>query len=138
VETAVGRPREEKADFWTAVGGQYKASIDYIVRITMESGAAFVRGPEVRVQTMRTRMVDAPAGTMIELSRFGGSVRDGDGEPVADAWVVLPDTGQWTATDGEGHFTFQRVSPGPLRILARTAAGDEVGARPSGKRRPKE
>src|SRR5438874_4287635 len=30
VEAAVGRPREDKADFWNAVGGQYKASIDYV------------------------------------------------------------------------------------------------------------
>src|ERR1700748_245255 len=40
-ETSVGRPREEKADFWTSVGGEYKASIDYVVHITMESGATF-------------------------------------------------------------------------------------------------
>ena len=29
IETMVGRPVEEKADFWTAVGGQYKPSIDF-------------------------------------------------------------------------------------------------------------
>ena len=39
-ETSVGRPREEKADFWTSVGGQYKASIDYVVQIVVESGAS--------------------------------------------------------------------------------------------------
>jgi hypothetical protein len=44
-QTSVGRPREEKADFWTSVGGQYKASIDYVVQIVIESGATFVRGP---------------------------------------------------------------------------------------------
>ena len=38
-ETSVGRPREEKADFWSAVGGQYKASIDYVVHLVVESGA---------------------------------------------------------------------------------------------------
>src|SRR5262249_50584530 len=31
--TLVGRPREEKADFWTSVGGQYKASIDFVVHL---------------------------------------------------------------------------------------------------------
>ena len=28
IETEVGRPKEEKADFWTSIGGRYKASID--------------------------------------------------------------------------------------------------------------
>ena len=58
---SVGRPREEKADFWSSVGGTYKASIDYVVHITIESGATFVRGPEVRTQTIRTRLSDGPA-----------------------------------------------------------------------------
>ena len=47
-ETSVGRPREEKADFWSAVGGQYKASIDFVVHLVVESGASTERGPEVR------------------------------------------------------------------------------------------
>ena len=38
-ETSVGRPREEKADFWTSVGGQYKASIDFVVHTQIASGA---------------------------------------------------------------------------------------------------
>ena len=50
-ETSVGRPREEKADFWSAVGGQYKASIDFVVHLVVESGASTERGPEVRTQT---------------------------------------------------------------------------------------
>src|SRR5215212_12263154 len=37
-----------KADFWNAVGGQYKASLDYVITIACESGTAFERGPEVR------------------------------------------------------------------------------------------
>src|SRR3954466_14761189 len=87
-ETSVGRPREEKADFWTSVGGSYKASIDYVVHITIESGAAYVRGPEVRMQTIRARLSDGPARTMTELHRLGGTLRDAAGEPVADAWVA--------------------------------------------------
>ena len=57
---SVGRPREEKADFWTSIGGQYKASIDFVVHIAVESGATFMRGPEVRMQTVRTRLNDGP------------------------------------------------------------------------------
>src|SRR5205814_1188980 len=64
VEISVGRPREEKADFWTSVGGQYKASIDLAAHLTIESGTTFVRGPEVRTQTIRTQLADRPRGTM--------------------------------------------------------------------------
>ena len=32
IRTKVGQAKGDKADFWTAVGGQYKASLDYVVR----------------------------------------------------------------------------------------------------------
>ena len=31
----VGQAKGDKADFWTAVGGQYKASLDYVVRLSV-------------------------------------------------------------------------------------------------------
>src|SRR6266545_514508 len=111
-QTSVGRPREEKADFWTSVGGQYKASIDYVVHITIQSGASYTRGPEVRMQTIRTRLADGPVSTMTELHRLGGTVRDADERPVADSWVALPDAGRWSATDRDGRFRLERVRPG--------------------------
>jgi hypothetical protein len=127
VETSVGRPREEKADFWTSVGGEYKASIDLVAHLTIESGATFVRGPEVRTQTLRTgRHGGGGAGVMEELHRCGGTVSDADGAPLRDAWVALPDTGRWAVTDGEGRFRLGRVPTGEHRVVARTAAGDEA------------
>jgi len=128
VDTSVGRPREEKADFWTSVGGQYKASIDFAANVTVESGQTYVRGPEVRTQTVRTRILDGPAGTISEMHRVGGTIRDADGEPIADAWVALPDSGQWTATDRAGRFRFERVQPGEHRVMARTISGGEAEA----------
>jgi hypothetical protein len=127
-ETSVGRPREEKADFWTSVGGQYKASIDYVVHTQIASGASFVRGPEVRTQTIRTRLSDGPASTMTEFHRVAGTVSDADGRPVADAWVAIPETGMWTATSRDGRFRFDRIQPGTHQVVARTAAGDEAQA----------
>ncbi len=126
-QTSVGRPREEKADFWTSVGGQYKASIDYVVHIAVESGATLVRGPEVRMQTVRTRQSPGPAQAMVELHRLGGLVRDGDDEPIGGAWVALPDAGIWTATDGQGRFLLNRIHPGKHRVVVRTATGEESG-----------
>jgi Pvc16 N-terminal domain len=128
IETSVGRPREEKADFWSAVGGQYKASIDFVVHMTVESGARFDRGPEVRTQVVRTRISDGPARTMEELQRFGGTVKGGDEQPLADAWVTIPELGLWTATDRAGRFLFQRIRPGNVRLVVRTLDGAEADA----------
>jgi hypothetical protein len=124
IETEVGRPKEEKADFWTSIGGRYKASIDYAVKLEVESGLTFTRGPEVRTQTVQLGIKDGPARTVEEFQRFGGVVRDSDGEPVADAWVALPDLGRFASTNSEGRFTFERLKPGQHRVEARTAAGE--------------
>lgn len=127
IETEVGRPKGEKADFWTSIGGRYKASIDYAVRLEVQSGVVFTRGPEVRTQTMRFLQSDAPRRTTEELLRFGGLVSSG-GEPVIDAWVVLPDVGKWTSTDREGRFRFDGVRAGEHRVVARTSSGEEAAA----------
>ena len=126
--TSVGRPREEKADFWTSVGGQYKASIDYVVQIVIESGATFVRGPEVRTTTLRTLQSDGPRRTLEELHRIGGTVADEDGAPLAGAWIALPDSGRWAASDHNGRFQFARVAAGKHQVVARTAEGHEAKA----------
>jgi hypothetical protein len=126
VQTSVGRPREEKADFWTSVGGQYKASIDYVVHIAVESGTTFVRGPEVRMQTMRTRPSPGPPRAMVELHRVGGTVRGPDDEPIEGAWVALPESGLWAATDREGRFLLNRIHPGEHSVVVRTVTGEEA------------
>jgi hypothetical protein len=115
-----------KADFWNAVGGQYKASLDYVITIACESGVAVERGPEVRTQTISQRLSDGPPSTITELYRFGGTVLDADGEPVADAWVAMPDLGLLATSNREGRFIFNRVNAGKHRIEARTRDGGEA------------
>jgi Pvc16 N-terminal domain len=129
VEAAVGRPREDKADFWNAVGGQYKASIDYVVQVAVESGVKFERGPEVRTRTIRMRRSDGRSLSMEELHGLGGTVRDARGEAIAHAWIALPDLGAWAASDVSGRFRLARVGAGTHRVLVRTLAGQETEAR---------
>jgi Pvc16 N-terminal domain/Carboxypeptidase regulatory-like domain len=127
IKTKVGQAKGDKADFWTAVGGQYKASLDYVVRLSVESG--FRRQvPQVRTQTIRTRLMDAPPRAVVEMHRTGGTVADGSGEPIEDVWVTLPDSGRWASTNAEGRFRFDRLTPGTHRLLARTADGREASA----------
>lgn len=127
-EAAVGRPREDKADFWNAVGGQYKASIDYVVQLAIESGARFERGPEVRTRTIRMRRSDGRTANVEELHGLGGTVVDERGTPIAHAWIAIPDVGAWAASDQAGRFRVARVAPGTHRVRVRTAAGQEVEA----------
>jgi hypothetical protein len=128
-QTSVGRPREEKADFWTSVGGAYKASIDYVVHLTIQSGARYTRGPEVRTRTLRTHVSGARGNTLEEMQTFAGTVRDADDRPLHGAWVVLPDSGLWTATDTHGRFRLNRVHSGEHRLIVRTADGEELRAK---------
>jgi len=127
IKTKVGQAKGDKADFWTAVGGQYKVSLDYVVRLTVESGVRR-KVPQVRTQTVRTRLIDAPARAMVEMHRSGGTVAGGDGEPLADVWIALPDSGRFTSTDPDGRFLFDRIPPGSHRLVARSADGTERAA----------
>jgi hypothetical protein len=128
IKARVGQGKGEKSDFWSAVGGQYKVSLDYVVRLSVESGAQLERGPEVRTQTVRTRLADGPARAILEMHRTAGRVQDKQGEPLANVWVTLPDVGSWTASAADGRFSFSRLPPGRHRLLARTADGREAVA----------
>src|SRR5215218_5092472 len=120
IKTRVGQAKGDKADFWTAVGGQYKASLDYVVRLSVESGVKR-QIPQVRTQTIRTRLLDAPPRAVVEMHRSGGTIADGEGEPLRDVWVALPDSGTFTSSDANGRFLFDRLPPGKHRLVARTA-----------------
>jgi Pvc16 N-terminal domain/Carboxypeptidase regulatory-like domain len=123
----IGQGKGEKSDFWSAVGGQYKVSLDYVVRLSVESGAKRERGPEVRTQTIRTSLSDAPMGrTVLEMHRSVGIVRNKKGEPLPNVWITLPDVGTWASSNAEGRFRFDRLPPGTHRLLARTADGREA------------
>jgi hypothetical protein len=127
IKARIGQGKGEKSDFWSAVGGQYKVSLDLVIRLSVESGARLERGPEVRTQTIRTQMSDAPPGrTVLEMHRSAGRVKNKKGEPLANVWVTLPDVGTWTASKADGRFHFNRLPPGRHRLLARTADGVEA------------
>jgi hypothetical protein len=129
LRTKIAQERSDGgSNFWTAVGGQYKASLDYVVTLACEPGTLIQRGPEVRTQTLRTQVAGAEEATREELHRFGGSVRDEDGDPVEGAWIALPESGLFAATDGRGYFLLQRVPRGSQKLIARGPDGAEQEA----------
>jgi hypothetical protein len=125
--TRIGRARSEgRADFWNAVGGTYKVSLDYVVTLACEPGVTFTRGPEVRTQTLQVRNRNGRDGAVEEFHRAGGRVTDAAGEPVGNAWVALVETGRWTTSDADGRFYFNRIPGGRHRCVARGADGAEA------------
>jgi hypothetical protein len=93
LKTRTAQDRHEDAsDFWSAVGGQYKASFNYVVTLSCEAGVSLERGPEVRTATTRLFDRDSRAATMHELHRSGGTVVDADGAGVRNVWVHLRPT----------------------------------------------
>jgi Pvc16 N-terminal domain len=78
----VGRPKGDgKAEFWSAIGGQYKVALDYVVTLPCDPGVSVMRGPEVRshavVSTDRTRP------ERVREQRSGGPGAGGSGTPSA-------------------------------------------------------
>jgi len=74
------------------------------------------------------RRSDDRAMSVEELHGLGGTVRDEQGEPIAHAWIALPDAGAWAASDVAGRFRLARVAAGSHRVLVRTIAGLEAAA----------
>ena len=110
LKTRTAQERHEDAsDFWTAVGGQYKASFNYVVTLSCEPGVSLERGPEVRTATTRLFDRDARAATLLELHRSGGVVVDADGKAVRERLGAPVETGQLAVTDAEGRFRFDRL-----------------------------
>jgi hypothetical protein len=122
----VAQSREDgRADFWTAVGGQYKPSIDYTVTLPFQASSWLERGPETRSRAVSMRNMDGPRGAVEVRHRIAGVVRDEAGEPAADVWVVVDGRG-WAATDEAGRFAFEGLPPGSYRVAARAADGREA------------
>jgi hypothetical protein len=117
---------DDASDFWNAVGGQYKASFNYVVTLSCESGTTIERGPEVRTQTIRVRAGEMGTPTVLELSRSGGVVTGTDGEPARDVWVLLTETGVLAVTDEDGRFRFDRLRAGSYQVTARGRDGTEA------------
>jgi hypothetical protein len=129
IRTQTAQARHEGAsDFWSAVGGQYKASINYVVTLAIESGTVLERGPEVRSPRVLLRDLDASRSRVEEMYQPGGTVATASGEPISGAWVVLQETGRWAETDAQGRFRLDWLRPGTYTCSVRTASGEQAVA----------
>ena len=128
-ETSVGRPREEKADFWTSVGG----SVQGVGRLRGPHRGRVGRDDRARTsgedpdRSHPARRRDARNAPRSCTASAGPSATS-DGEPIADAWVTLPKAGRFAASDREGRFVFDRIEAGSHDVTARGIDGGEASA----------
>ena len=128
LRTRVAEPRQSGSpEFWSSIGGSYKASLDWSVILSCDSGAAMERGPEVRVQTLRMRQHGRrPRERGGSPPAERGRARRPRGRPLPDAWIVLLGGPGWVAADEEGRFMIGPVRAGTHRLRARTPDGREA------------
>ncbi len=111
-----------RADFWTALGGQYKVSVEYVATLACPTGTRSEAGPPVRSHEVRSALTDLPRTAESHFA-VGGTINDQAGSPVEAAWVVLPDLGRWASSDRDGRFSLERVPAGRYRCTARGVDG---------------
>ena len=132
LKTTTAQERHEDAsDFWSAVGGQYKASFNYVVTLSCEPGVSLERGPEVRTATTRLFDRDARAATLLEMHRAAAQSSTPTARASATSGCTCSETGQLAVTDAEGRFRFDRLRPAatPSRPAAPTARRTKAQAR---------
>jgi uncharacterized protein DUF4255/carboxypeptidase family protein len=115
-------------DFWTAIGGQLRPSLDYRITLSLDyldltSGAM--------VTTQISSFGDPGGGGVPdELIQIGGQVIDSAVPPnsLPNAWVRLDATGATAISDAEGRFIFQGLTRG-VHVLRARATGFKDGVR---------
>lgn len=122
LRTRLGAPGE-RSDFWSAVGGQYKASVDYVITAPCISSTEHVRGPEIRDLRIHAREIEGPNAPALVVGAPGGRVVDGSGAPVTGAWVAVEDAGVLAVSDDAGRFVLRGLAAGEHRVVARTVDG---------------
>jgi len=103
-------------DFWSAIGGQLRPSIDFKATLSLDYLDA-INGPTVTTHIMRF----GPPDRADEQIQIGGRITDSAAppRPVANAWVRLDATSATVISDSDGRFIFQNVTRGTHQVRVR-------------------
>jgi hypothetical protein len=127
--TTVVLPDTSKStsDFWSAIGGELRPSIDYKVTVSLMYKAPSTGPMVTNIQANFVQIIDPQ--TQVANSRpfytIGGTVRDSGTlpNPIPSAWVLASVTGQksgqMAVTDTEGNFVLDGLASGTYTLTAR-------------------
>jgi hypothetical protein len=114
---------DSRAEFWTAIGGQYKVSVEYTVTVVCDPRVSVLRGPPVET-VHPTTQIGVEDGSPAPGLAAGGEVRDDQGNSLGDVAVSLPELGLVSVTDENGRFVLRPVPAGRHAVQARGARGE--------------
>ena len=134
--TQIAQPDSARnsGDFWNAIGGQLRPSLEYGVSLALDYQAA-EDGPLVTAVRASVGSRDGMARRLTPppdtLHVVGGTVWSGGpaATPVSGAWVRIDETGELTVADTAGQFVVQHVVPGLYTLRVR-ATGFQEASRP--------
>jgi hypothetical protein len=111
---------QNPADFWTALDNNLKPAINYVVTVPLDLATEFT-APMVRTKEVR---VSPPGGESEQWLQIAGQVMEAGKpeQPVPGAKIFAREAGISVESDGEGHYSFPRISAG-THTLQVTAPG---------------
>lgn len=118
---------ESAGDFWHALGIAPRPYFNLTVTLAMDLDRSVEDGI---VTTIISRYQSGDAPSAEERLIIGGTVRDRNGNPVPDAWVLLEPTATVVVTDAAGRFVFDRAPRGSGYTLRARASGHPEINRP--------
>lgn len=113
-------------EFWHALGIPPRPYFNLIVTVCMDLDRMV---EDALVTTVSTAYQKNDPNGMEERMIIGGTVRDGLGMAVPDAWVRIDPLGDTQVTNAEGQFVFDRVVRGQAVTLRVRARGYQEASR---------
>lgn len=131
--TLIAQPDSARnsGDFWNAIGGQLRPSLEYGVTLALDYQPT-ENGPLVTAAraTVGSRDGDAQrlAGRVDTRYAVGGTVWSNGpaAAPVAGAWVRIDETGELAVADMAGQFVVQHIVPGLYTLRVRATGFQEA------------
>lgn len=122
-QVIIADPLKRPTEFWSAIQGKLRPSLDYAVTFAMPTDLPF-DGPMITGITTR---IAAGAGAPDRVYTSGAVVQTNDAIPlpIADAWVRVVETGRTYTTDATGGFVIDRVPEGVYTLVARAIGFQE-------------
>jgi Pvc16 N-terminal domain/Carboxypeptidase regulatory-like domain len=121
-------PDKNSGDFWSAIGGQLRPSLDYSVTVALDFQPSSI---DPMMTAVRVNVSSTSAGrTSDSFFVVGGTVRDSlvPANLVPGAWLRINENGQTLTTDANGQFIIDGISAGTYTLTVR-AVGFREGTR---------
>jgi hypothetical protein len=110
---------EARAEFWTALGNQYKVSLQYTVTVLCDTGIGSARGPAVRSEAIALQAGRKGGGVREASFTIAGEVADERGAGLAEVAISVPALGLACVSGSDGRFVLRALPAGRYAVQAR-------------------